>query len=151
MHINRCTDSIGRDYLSRYKDLQQIKAAKKGLLNDYLQKMISSVSRLQDKSSEVVDSNIHRKSRGMYSSNITATSDTSFFSKICSKSPEINPTTPQKCSIVFMGDNNTHKMMTSNETRLIVAIADIIISEGLYFDLSQKLRFKKVPDLEIIL
>ena len=34
--------------------------------------------------------------------------------------------------------------MTSNETRLTVAIADLIISEGLSFNLSQKPRFKKV-------
>ena len=37
--------------------------------------------------------------------------------------------------------------MTSNETRLIVAIAGLIISEGLFFNLSQKPRFKKVLDL----
>ena len=46
-----------------------------------------------------------------------------------------------------MGDNNIQKMMTSNETRLTVAIADIIISEGLSFDISQKPRFKKVLEL----
>ena len=34
--------------------------------------------------------------------------------------------------------------MTSNETRLTVAIADLIISEGLSFNLSKKPRFKKV-------
>ena len=37
--------------------------------------------------------------------------------------------------------------MTSNETRLIVAIADLVISEGVYFNISQKPRFKKVIDL----
>ena len=37
--------------------------------------------------------------------------------------------------------------MTSNETRLTVAIADIIISEGLSFNLYQKPRFKKVLEL----
>ena len=47
----------------------------------------------------------------------------------------------------FMGDNNTHKMTTSNETRLTVAITDLIISEGLSFNLSQKTRFKKVLEL----
>ena len=40
-------------------------------------------------------------------------------------------------------------MMTSNETRLTVAIADLIISEGLSFNLSQKPRFKKVLELAI--
>ena len=47
----------------------------------------------------------------------------------------------------FMGDNNTQKMMTYNETRLTVAIADLVISEGLSFNLSQKPRFKKVLEL----
>ena len=49
----------------------------------------------------------------------------------------------------FMGDNNTQKMRTSNETRLTVAIANLIISEGLSFNLSQKPRFKKVMELAI--
>ena len=51
MHIKRCTSSIDQAHISRYKELQKIKAAKKGLLNDYSQKIISSISRLQDKSS----------------------------------------------------------------------------------------------------
>ena len=38
--------------------------------------------------------------------------------------------------------------MTSNETSLTIAILYLIISEGLYFDISQKPRFKKVLDLE---
>ena len=96
MHIKIFTASINQAYLSIYKDLHQIKAANKGLLNDYPQKMISSISRLQDKSSEFVESNIQRNSKGIYSSNITEIYDTSSFSTICSKYPEINPTTPLK-------------------------------------------------------
>ena len=46
-----------------------------------------------------------------------------------------------------MGDNNTQKVMTSNGTHLTVAITDFIISEGLYFNLFKKTRFKKVFDL----
>ena len=38
--------------------------------------------------------------------------------------------------------------MTSNETRLTVAISDLIISEGLSFNISWKPRFKKVLELE---
>ena len=68
MHSNQA-------YLSRYKELEQIKAANKGLLNDYSQKMISSISSLQDKLSEVVESNIQRNSRSLYSSNTTAIYD----------------------------------------------------------------------------
>ena len=43
----------------------------------------------------------------------------------------------------FMGDNNTQKMMTSNETRLAVAITNIIISEGFYFNLDQNLGSRR--------
>ena len=111
--------------------------------------MISYISRLQDKSSEFVESNIQSNSRGMYSSSITATSDTSPFRKICITSPESNQTNPQKVSIFFMGENKTHEMTTSTDTRLTVLITDITISEGLYFNLSHKPRFKKVLDLEI--
>ena len=46
-----------------------------------------------------------------------------------------------------MGDKNTQKMMTSNENRLKISVADIIISEGLSFNLFQKPRFKKVLEL----
>ena len=85
MHIKRCTASIYQDYLSRYKYLQKIEDAKKGLINDYSQKMIHSISRLQGKSSDVVESNIEHNSRGVYSSNINALSDTSYFRKSCIK------------------------------------------------------------------
>ena len=39
--------------------------------------------------------------------------------------------------------------MNSNETHLTVAIVYLIISEGLYFNISQKHRFKKVLDFSI--
>ena len=35
MNIKRCTDSIDQYYLSIYKELQQIKSAKKGIIDDY--------------------------------------------------------------------------------------------------------------------
>ena len=38
MHIKRYIDSIYQAYLSRYKELEQIKASKKWLLNEYSQK-----------------------------------------------------------------------------------------------------------------
>ena len=94
MHIKRCTASIDQAHISRYKELQQIKAAKKGLINDYSHKMISSISRLQDKSSEVFESNIQRNSRGLFLSNTTAIYDSSSISKSFSQSPESNQTPP---------------------------------------------------------
>ena len=147
MHIKRCIDSIDQDYLSKYKQLQKIKASKKGFLNDHL-KMIFSISRLQDSSSEVVESNIQRNSRGIYSSNIPEIFDKSSLSTICSKSPESNSATPQKCITFFIGNNNTQKTMTSNDMCLPVAIADLVMYAGLSFIISQKTRFKQVLDLE---
>ena len=41
-------------------------------------------------------------------------------------------------------------MMTYNETRLTVSITDLIISEGISFNLAHKPRFNKVIDLVII-
>ena len=147
MLIERYTASIYQARILRYKELQQIKSAKKGLLNDYIQKTIYSISRLQDKSSEVVESNIQHNSRGLFLSNTTAIYDSSSISKRFSQSPENNQTSSQRGSIFFIGDKNTQKMMTSNETRLTVAISDLVISEGLSFNLSQKPRFKKVLEL----
>ena len=48
-----------------------------------------------------------------------------------------------------MGENNTQNMMTCNEIRLTVSITDIIIYEGLSFNIYQKTRLNKVLDLEI--
>ena len=108
MHIKRCTASIDQAHISRYNELQQIKAAKKGLLNDYSRKIISSISPLQDNSSEIVESNIQRNSRGMFLSNTTAIYDSSFISKIFSQSPESNQTSSQKGSF-FSWETTTHR------------------------------------------
>ena len=48
-----------------------------------------------------------------------------------------------------MVDNNPQKIVTYNETHLTVVISDLIISECLSFNLSQKPRFKRVLDLAI--
>ena len=53
----------------------------------------------------------------------------------------------KKVQYFFKGDNNIQKTMTSNETRLTVAIANLNISEGLSFNQYQKHRFKKVLEL----
>ena len=110
--------------------------------------MIYSIPCLQYNSSEFVESNIQRKSRGVSSSNLTEISDISYFSTSCSISSDSNQINHQKGSIFLIGDNNTHKTMSSNETHLTVAIANTIISEGISFNLDQKPRFKEGIDLE---
>ena len=108
MHIKRCTASIDQAHISRYKELQKIKAAKKGLLNDYSHKMISSISSLQYKSSEVVESNIQRNSRCLFLSKTNAIYDSSSISKNFSQYPEMNQTSSQRGSI-FSWETTTHR------------------------------------------
>ena len=131
MHINRYRASIDKAHLSRYKDLKQIKDSREGILNDYSQKVISSISRLQDISSEVVESNIQRNYRDVSSSNLTARYNTSYFSINCSTSPDKNLITSQKGSIFFIGDHKTQKIMAPNEICLTLAIPRLNISEGI--------------------
>ena len=50
-------------------------------------------------------------------------------------------------SLVFGIAGNYQKPITSNETYLTIDIADIIISEVLSFNISQKPRFKKLLEL----
>ena len=90
---------------------------------------------------------MQRNSRGLFLSNTTTIYDSSSISRSFSQSPESTQATPHRGSMFLMGDNNTQNMMTSNETRLTVAISDLVISEGLSFNLSQKSRFKKVLEL----
>ena len=55
----------------------------------------------------------------------------------------------QQSSLLFFGDKNHQKIMYSNDTCLTVAINDLIISEGLFFNFPQKPRFKNVLDFKI--
>ena len=50
--------------------------------------------------------------------------------------------------LIFCIDVNYQKPITSKDTRLTIAITDIIISDVLYFNISQKPRFNKVLDSE---
>ena len=115
MHIYICFTSFYKSHLSRYKYLQIIKAAKKCLIKNYLHKMISYISRLQDKSSGFVESNIQCNSRCMSSSNITAASDTSSFSTSCNTSLDSNQIYPQKVQFLI-GDHNTQKKILPQYT-----------------------------------
>ena len=49
--------------------------------------------------------------------------------------------------LIFGIDGNYKKLITFNKTRLTIYIADLIISEGLPFNIPQEPRFKKVLEL----
>ena len=80
MHINSYFVATDTAHLSRYKYLQLIKDSKKGHMNDYSHKMISSVSRSQNKYSKYVESNIQCNYRGLSSFNVTKILYISYFS-----------------------------------------------------------------------
>ena len=49
----------------------------------------------------------------------------------------------------FGADSNQPKLISLNETHLVIAISDLIISEGPYFNIYQNTGFKKVLGLRI--
>ena len=63
--------------------------------------------------------------------------------------PELNQWITNKVICYFLVVINPIKRISSNDTYLIVAIVYIIVSKGLYFNLSQNRRLKKVLDLSI--
>ena len=79
MHIKCCFGVIDKYHLSINLKLQHFKAAKKGPINDYYQKMISSISCSQGKISEVIKFNIQRNYRGIFLSNLNLMSGTYSF------------------------------------------------------------------------
>ena len=64
------------------------------------------------------------------------------FSSASSITSESNSRSFSNGSLVFGIDGNSQKLITSNDTRLTIAVADLIISEGLSFNISQKQKFK---------
>ena len=58
MHINSCFVEIDKDYLTRHQQLQHLKTAKKGIINDYLERMNYSIAHLQNKPYTVIEYNI---------------------------------------------------------------------------------------------
>ena len=69
------------------------------------------------------------------------------FSSASNISSESNSRSFSNGSLVFGIDGNYQKLITSNNTCLAITIADLIISEGLPFNISQKPIFKKVLEL----
>ena len=71
----------------------------------------------------------------------------SAFSSASNITTESNSRSVSNGSLIFGIDGNSQKSMTSNDTRLTIAIAGLIIPEVISFNLYQKPRFKKLLDL----
>ena len=119
----------------------------KGVLHDYSENISASITSLQNKSSAAIESTIHRSSKSITSSNDTNSSVISGFSYASNISSESKSRSFSNGSLIFGIDSNSQKLITSNDNFLTIAVADLIISEGLPFNLSQKTRFKKVMEL----
>ena len=70
----------------------------------------------------------------------------SIFSSASNITTEINSRSVSNASFIFGIDGNSQRPISSNETRLTIDIYDIIILEGLFFNLSQKPGFKKLME-----
>ena len=147
MHIKSCYVSKDKAHTTRYQELQHYKQTQKGALLDYSEKIRASITSLQNKSSATIESTIHRSSKSITSSNDTNSSVISGFYSASNLSFESNSRSFSNGSLIFGIDGNYQKLITSNDTRLTISIADLVISEGLPFNLSQKPRFKKVLEL----
>ena len=147
IHFKSCYVAKDKAHTTKYQELQNYKQTQKGVLLDYSEKIRASITSLQNKSSSAIKSTIHRSSKSITSSNDTNSSVISGFSSASDLSSESNSRSFPNSSLIFGIDGNSQKLITSNDTHLTIAIADLIISEGLLFNLSQKPISKKVLEL----
>ena len=125
MNIKSCYVPKYKAHITRYQELQHSKQTRKVLLLDYSEKIKASITSLQNNSSSAPPSIVVPK--------VSLHQITLIHLKF------------QASPLIFGIDGNSQKLITSYETRLTIAIADFIISEGLPFNLSQRPRFKKFP------
>ena len=144
MHIKSCYVAKYKAHTKRYQELQNYKKARKGVLFGYSENIRASITSLQNKSSAAIESTIHRISKSITSSNDTNSSVISGFSSASNISSDSNSRSFSNGSLMFGIDGNYQKLITSNNTHFTIEISDLIISEGLPFNLPQKPRFKKV-------
>ena len=136
-------------YITRYQELQKYKQDRKGVINKYSEKIKAPISSLQDTSSSTIESTIHSSSKSITSSNDINSSEMSSFSYASNITSGINSRNVSNGSLIFGIDGSSQKSITSKDTRLTIAISDLIILEGIYFNLSQKPIFKKELNSEM--
>ena len=140
---------MDKAHITRYQEIKNSKQTYKGGIHDYLENIKVSISILQNKSSAVIKSTIYRSSKSINSSNDTNNSEISAFSSASNITTESNSRTFSNGSTIFGIDVNFKNPITSNNIHITIAISDLIISEGLSFNLYQKPRFKNLLELAI--
>ena len=147
MHIKSCYVPKDKACITIYQKLQHYKQTQKVVLLDYSEKIKASITSLQNKSSADIKSTIHSSSKSITSSNDINSYEISDFTSASKIASESNSRSFSNDSLVFGIDGDYQKIITSNNTRLTIAIADFIVSEGLPFSISQKPGCKKVLEL----
>ena len=140
MHIKSCYVPKEKAHTKIYQEIQQYKQARKGVLCENSENINASISSLQHMSSHAIESTIHRSSKSITSSNKTYAYEILSFKSASNIKTGSNTRNVSNGSLIFGTDENYQKSITSNETHMDIAIADLIISEGLSFTPYQKPR-----------
>ena len=147
MHIISFYVANEKSHITRFQELQHYKQTRKGVILDYSENIKSYITSLQNKSSAVIESTIHCSSKSITSSNDMSSSLITGFTYASNITSESNSIGFSNGSLVFGIDSNDQELISSNDTCLKISIADIIISEGLPFNIYRKLIFKKALEL----
>ena len=147
MNIKSCYVRKEKYHITRYQTLQHYKQTWNCVILDYSENIESSIISLQNKSYSAIKSTIYRSSKSITYSNNTNYSVTSGFTSASNLTTESNSRSFSNGSLVCGIDGNSQELITSNKTCLTIVIADIFISEGLPFNISQNPTFKKVLEL----
>ena len=127
MRIKSCYADTDKYHRTIYQELQHLKSARKGIIQDYSENIKASISILHHKSSTVLESSIHSSSKSITSSNDTTVSEMLSFWSTSNIKTESNARSNSNGSLIFGSVCNYQKSITSNKTCITIAIADIII------------------------
>ena len=101
MHIKSCYVATEIDHLTRYQDIHNFKAPRKGVIQDYYEKIKASISSLQNKSYAVIESTINRSSKSITSSNDTNVFEISSFRSASNITNESNARSNSNASLIY--------------------------------------------------
>ena len=101
IQIKSFNAAIDQAHLWRYKYLHKYKTSKNNLLNEHVHKVFSFIARIQDKSIEVIENNIHRNSVNGSIYNLSATSETFSFGTSSNTSVNSKPMNNELGRFIF--------------------------------------------------
>ena len=101
MFIKSCYASMEKYHITRYQELQNFKAAQKGVIQDYSEKIKALISFLKNNLSDIIKSTIHLSSKSTTSSNDTNVSEMSSFSSESNITTEISSISNPNGSLIF--------------------------------------------------